>query len=235
MTKHNPSIHIGILGAGTMGSGIAQVAAMAGHSTIVFDTNPVMLEKSRADLDKTMARLVEKGKIGVEESGDIIRKIRFSGTLAEFSSCQLVVEAILEDLSVKQRVFQDLEEIVGDNCILASNTSSLSITSIAGTLRIPARFLGLHFFNPAPLMPLVEIIPGLSTNTELLYELKRLMIAWGKTPVLVKDTPGFIVNRVARPYYGESIRIYEERWNDLPEGEPGLATIDWAMKEFGGF
>ncbi|MBP6403397.1 MAG: 3-hydroxybutyryl-CoA dehydrogenase [Bacteroidia bacterium] len=235
MTNLNAKASIGILGAGTMGSGIAQVAASAGHPTILFDSNPAMLEKSKTELNKTLSRLLEKSKITKEESDTIIQNIRYANSMSEMGSCKLIVEAILEDLSVKQQVVKELEEIVGDECILASNTSSLSITSIAGAARIPSRIIGLHFFNPAPLMPLVEIIPGLATNPDLLPQVKRLMLDWKKSPVFVKDTPGFIVNRVARPYYGESIRIYEERWNDLPEGPTGFATIDWAMKEFGGF
>lgn len=235
MTKLKPTSPIGVLGAGTMGSGIAQVAAMAGHPTILFDSNPAMLEKSKADLNKTLARLVEKSKITEQDSADIKGRINYANSMSDMMMADLVIEAILEDLSIKQKVISELEEIVNDDCLFASNTSSLSITSIAAAARIPSRILGLHFFNPAPLMPLVEIIPGLATDPQHLSELKRLMLDWGKAPVMVKDTPGFIVNRVARPYYGESIRIYEERWNDLPEGRTGLATIDWALKEFGGF
>ncbi len=218
-----------------MGSGIAQVAASAGHRTILFDSSSQMLEKSSAELQKTLSRLKDKSKITEEEAIQIQQRISYAASLSEMLPCDLIIEAIIENLEVKQELFRQMEEVVSDDCILASNTSSLSITSVAGNSRIPSRVAGLHFFNPAPLMPLVEIIPGLATDNDILFDLKQLMQAWKKSPVIVKDTPGFIVNRVARSYYGESIRIYEEQWNGLPEGTTGLATIDWALKEFGGF
>ena len=159
-----------------MGSGIAQVAAMAGHPTILFDSNPAMLEKSKTDLNKTLARLVEKAKITEQASAEIRERITYANSMSDMMMADLVIEAILEDLSIKQKVFNDLEEIVNDKCLFASNTSSLSITSIAAAARIPSRVLGLHFFNPAPLMPLVEIIPGLATDPQHLSEMKRLML-----------------------------------------------------------
>ena len=228
MTNLNAKASIGILGAGTMSSGIAQVAASAGHPTILFDSNPAMLEKSKTELNKTLSRLLEKSKITKEESDTIIQNIRYANSMSEMGSCKLIVEAILEDLSVKQQVVKELEEIVGDECILASNTSSLSITSIAGAARIPSRIIGLHFFNPAPVMPLVEIIPGIQTEENSLTLSKQLIASWKKEIVVTKDTPGFIVNRIARPYYGEAIRIYEE---NLASKE----YIDQTMKKLGGF
>lgn len=235
MANLSSSAVIGVLGAGTMGSGIAQVAATAGHKTLLFDTNPDMLRKSEEDLQKTLDKLVEKGKLKQEAARHIRDNISYVGSLEEFSPCTLIIEAILEDLPIKQQVFGQLESIVAPDAVLASNTSSLSITSIAGSCKLPQRVLGIHFFNPAPLMPLVEIIPGLSTENSLLESVKRLIEAWGKSAVIVKDTPGFIVNRVARSYYGESIKIHEEGWLGVPEGAAGFATIDWALKEYGGF
>jgi 3-hydroxybutyryl-CoA dehydrogenase len=140
----------------------------------------------------------------------------------------LIIEAIVENLEIKQKVFSNTEKIVSGDCILATNTSSLSVTSIASACAKPERVLGIHFFNPATIMPLVEIIPGIATQTNLAGEIKKLIDNWGKVTVIAKDTPGFIVNRVARPFYSEALRIYEEGIADMP-------TIDWAMKEFGGF
>jgi 3-hydroxybutyryl-CoA dehydrogenase len=226
---------IGVAGAGTMGSGIAQVAAAAGHDVLVFDANPDMVQRATEGRKKTFEKLVEKGKLTKEESEQIRQRIRPAGTIGDFKSCGLVIEAIVEQADSKQKFFSSLEKIVSEDCILASNTSSLSITSIASACSRPERFIGLHFFNPAPLMPLVEIIPGLATDAQTVVRSMQLISALKKTGVVAKDTPGFIVNRVARPFYGEAIRIFEEGWAGLPPGETGMATIDWAMKEIGGF
>lgn len=209
-----------------MGSGIAQVAAMAGHNVIIYDNNEQALEKARTNLSKTLQKLEEKGKIASCEA--IMSRFSFVATVAGFADCSLVIEAIVERLEVKKAVFAEVESVVSDSCVLASNTSSLSITSIAAACKKPARVLGLHFFNPAPLMALVEVIPAIQTEPSLITEATQLMKKWGKMPVVAKDTPGFIVNRVARPFYGEAIRIYEEGIADIP-------TIDWAMTELGGF
>jgi len=219
---------IGVLGAGSMGSGIAQVAATAGHEVVLIDTNAEALTKADAKLKKVLARLVEKERIDQSKSDDILSKISHSSDLKAFEGCDLIIEAIIEKLEIKQKVFQNLEDIVGDKAVLASNTSSLSIASIAGACNHPNRVLGIHFFNPAPLMPLVEIIPAIQTDDAILKESKALIDSWGKKTVLAKDTPGFIVNRVARPFYGEALRIYEE-------GIADFATIDWAITELGGF
>ena len=219
---------IGVLGSGAMGSGIAQVAATAGHSVILFDTNTAALEKSKSSTEKTLALLTEKGKITDNESLTIKSRIKYAQSLEDFSETELIIEAIIENLEIKQTVFSQLEKIVSEDCILATNTSSLSVTSIAGTCIKPERVIGIHFFNPAPLMPLVEIIPGLSTSEMTIKTSKETIDSWSKVTVIVKDTPGFIVNRVARPFYGESIRIYEE-------GIADFATIDWALKDLGGF
>ena len=227
-TNNSQLTTVGILGAGTMGAGIAQVAATAGHKTILFDTNSEMLSKAKANLNKTLTSLVEKGKIDQTKAGSISANILYANELTQFKDAGLIIEAIIENLDVKQKVFKELEGIISENCILASNTSSLSITSIASACNKPERVIGIHFFNPAPLMPLVEIIPAISTSKEVLNTSRTLIDSWGKLTVLAKDTPGFIVNRVARPYYGESIRIMEE-------GIADISTIDWALKEFGGF
>jgi len=219
---------IAVIGAGAMGSGIAQVAAAHGHRVVVVDTQSAALENARKNLEKALNRLAEKGSISPENTAEILQRIRFTTEKSACAGCGLAIEAIIENLSAKQAVFRELETLAGEDCILASNTSSLSITAIAAACRKPERVLGAHFFNPAPLMPLVEIIPGIATANSVVETSRRLVDAWGKTTVLAKDTPGFIVNRVARPFYGEAIRIFEE-------GIADAATIDWAMKEIGGF
>ena len=219
---------IGIVGSGAMGAGIAQVAATAGHSVIVYDNNMLALDKAKLNLENTLKKLTEKQKITEEEAKGIFERTQFAGDLDAFKNCGLIIEAIVENIDVKQKLFSELEAIVSADCILASNTSSLSIASIASACRKAERVIGIHFFNPAPVMPLVEIIPGIITDAAVTGTSRKLIDSWAKVTVLTKDTPGFIVNRVARSYYGESIRIYEE-------GIADLATIDWAMKTIGGF
>ena len=220
--------NIGVIGAGTMGIGIAQVAAQNWNHVVLVDTNQEVLDKAKFNLDKTLTKLVEKQKITQEDSTKILRLIEFTTNYEALKSADLVIEAIIENISVKHSVFSQIESIVSPKCILASNTSSLSIASISSVLKNPERMLGIHFFNPAPLMALVEIIPGVRTSNEVTVEAKLIIDSWKKKSVLVKDTPGFIVNRVARPFYGEALRIYEE-------GIADFATIDWAMTHFGGF
>ncbi len=219
---------IGIIGSGAMGAGIAQVAATSGHQVFLYDNNQTALDKAKLNLENTLKKLVEKQKYTAEIASEIFQRTHFINEIKEFKNCELVIEAIIENLNIKQTLFIDLESIVSADCILASNTSSLSITSIASACKKPGRVIGIHFFNPAPIMPLVEIIPAITTDAETTSEVKNLIDNWGKLTVLAKDTPGFIVNRVARSYYGESIRIYEE-------GIADFETIDWAMKTFGGF
>ncbi len=228
ISPKSKDMKIGILGAGTMGSGIAQVAAQNEHETILVDVNQEMLDKSESSLDKILARLVEKEKISADDKINIQGRISYSTDISDFKRCNLVIEAIVEKLEVKHQVFSKMESIVSKDCILASNTSSLSIASIGSSLKNADRIIGIHFFNPAPLMPLVEIIPAVQTSEATLKIAKDLIDAWGKITVVCKDTPGFIVNRVARPFYGEALRIYEE-------GIADFATIDWAMTELGGF
>jgi 3-hydroxybutyryl-CoA dehydrogenase len=219
---------IGVIGSGTMGSGIVQLAAVAGCNVLMFDANKVALTSAYDKIKKTLDGLVQKGKISADNASTAFSRIKLADSLENFNSCNLVIEAIIEDLAIKKELFKNLDEICQPSCILATNTSSISVTSIASACKNTSRVIGIHFFNPAPIMPLVEIIPGLATNPEITSQTVALIKSWGKTTVLAKDTPGFIVNRVARPFYGEAIRIYEE-------GIADFATIDWAVKEFGGF
>jgi len=218
---------IAVVGAGTMGTGIAQVAASAGHEVTLVDTNKEALEGAEENLKKILTRLSEKGKINIEDAHLIFERIDFKNDL-NTNDYSIVIEAIVENLVIKKKLFSNLEAKLNNETIFATNTSSLSITAIASACQKPERVIGTHFFNPAPLLPLVEIVPGLTTNKEIIQKTKSLLDAWGKTTVIAKDTPGFIVNRVARPFYGEALRIYEE-------GIANVATIDWAMKELGGF
>jgi 3-hydroxybutyryl-CoA dehydrogenase len=219
---------ISVIGAGTMGSGIAQVAGTHGCQVNIIDSFPEALENSQSKLKSILNRLVEKGKINKEQFKSILDRIHWSANMDEISNSNMVIEAIVENLEIKQDLFLQMELMVSDDCILATNTSSLSVAKIASVCKLKSRIIGIHFFNPVPLMKLVEIIPTEEANGKLLLEIKAILKGWGKSVVTAKDTPGFIVNRVARPYYGEALRIYEE-------GIADFATIDWAMKEFGGF
>ncbi|WP_312769617.1 3-hydroxyacyl-CoA dehydrogenase NAD-binding domain-containing protein [Epilithonimonas sp.] len=219
---------IGIVGSGAMGSGIAQVFATAGNQVLLYDSNPIAVEKAGQNLETHFQKLAEKGKLTYEEAETYFDNIRLSDKLSELKDSELIIEAIIEDLEIKKELFQKLESLVSEDCILATNTSSLSIASIASACQKPERVIGIHFFNPAPLMTLVEIIPAIQTDKDLISKTKSLVESWKKLPVIAKDTPGFIVNRVARPFYGEAIRILEE-------GIADCATIDFAMTSLGGF
>lgn len=219
---------IGVLGAGSMGSGIVQIAATNKHQVTLVDLNEEALVKASTGLKNILSRLVQKEKIDQATADNIMGRITFSTSTKDLAECDLIIEAIVENLEVKKKVFAQLESITSPDCILASNTSSLSIASIAAACKKPERVIGIHFFNPAPLMPLVEIIPAVQTSETTKIASRKLIDSWGKVTVLAKDTPGFIVNRVARPFYGEALRIYEE-------GVADFATIDWAMTEMGGF
>ena len=192
--------NIGIIGAGTMGCGIAQVAAQNKHKVVVVDKDKLQLEKAKAGLDKILSRLCEKERITIQDKEAILHRITFTTDLNQLSNSDLIIEAIIEKLGVKHEVLKDLEPLVSDSCIIASNTSSLSIASIGSVLQKANRVIGIHFFNPAPLMPLVEIIPAVQTDEKTLNAANDLIKSWGKTVVKCKDTPGFIVNRVARPF-----------------------------------
>ena len=222
------NLKVAVIGCGTMGSGIAQVAATAGCKVHLYDTNHTVLEKSKINLENSLAKLVEKAKIDETEKNRIINNISYATSFAELSHSDLVIEAIIENLDIKRKLFSELENYVSPETILASNTSSLSIASIAASCQKPERVIGIHFFNPAPLMQLVEVIPAIQTSDEVLEKTVQTITDWKKVVAIAKDTPGFIVNRVARPFYSEALRIYEE-------GKADFATIDWAMKTIGGF
>ncbi|OPB91159.1 3-hydroxyacyl-CoA dehydrogenase NAD-binding domain-containing protein [Elizabethkingia ursingii] len=221
-------MNIGVIGSGTMGIGIAQVAASNGCNVFLFDANASQTEKALQNLEKILTRLAEKQKISFEESEQIFNRVKFCTELKDLKDSDLVIEAIIENKEIKTKVFSELETYVSDTCIISSNTSSISITSLSSELRNPDRFIGIHFFNPAPLMPLVEVISGLLTDEQLPQKVYDLMKSWKKVPVIAKDIPGFIVNRIARPYYGEALRIVEEN----------IATpeqVDDAMTSLGNF
>ncbi len=217
---------VALLGAGAMGTGIGQIAATHGHDVVYYDTFPGACERSEASLAKVFARLVEKGTWSQEQREAVQGRLRWTSDLADLAGAELVIEAVVENLEVKQALFKSVEPVVAPDALLCSNTSSLSIAAISSVLNDPSRFGGLHFFNPAPLMPLVEIVPGVQTRSHWTQRLEDLMHQWNKVPVLAKDTPGFIVNKVARPYYAEAIKIYEE-------GGATVAQIDAVLKEAG--
>lgn len=224
---------IGVIGAGAMGAGIAQVAAVHGHPVVLADAAPAATAKARAGHAKTMAREVDKGRLTPEAADAVLARITYvdgvtAEALAAFASCDMVIEAIVERLDAKQQLLRTLETVVAPTAILASNTSSLSIAALAGACGQKSRVVGVHFFNPAPVMPLVEIIPAITTSPDVTARATAYAASWKKVTVLASDTPGFIVNRVARPYYGESLRLLEE-------GVADCATIDWALRTVGGF
>ncbi|MFN5324664.1 MAG: 3-hydroxyacyl-CoA dehydrogenase NAD-binding domain-containing protein [Bacteroidota bacterium] len=219
---------IGIAGAGAMGTGIAQVAAMAGHQVVVFDPFEKSLKRSATNLDNDFKKLVDKGKLESSSANTIRERITHVSDIQALSQCGLVIEAAVELLEVKKKLFTDLESIVDVHCILATNTSSLSVISIAASCQHRGRVIGIHFFNPAAIMPLVEIIPAFTTEDSVFHSAKSIVDSWGKVTVKAKDTPGFIVNRIARPFYGEAIKMYEE-------GIASFADIDHAMRTIGGF
>jgi 3-hydroxybutyryl-CoA dehydrogenase len=227
------NITIGVVGAGAMGAGIAQVAAAAGHRVVLADAMKGAAERARGNLGLVLEKQVEKGRIDRNEADRLIGRIDYqweplADDYTAYGRCGLVIEAIVEDLDAKRALFRRLESVIARDAVLATNTSSLSVASLASVCETPGRVVGLHFFNPAPLMPLVEVVPWLGGNPIVATECYALMREWKKTPVLASDTPGFIVNRIARPYYGEAIRMLEE-------GVADVATIDWAMTEYGKF
>ena len=223
---------VGVVGAGAMGGGIAHVAAAAGHRVVLGDERPESVAQARAAIAKSVARDVEKGRLDQAAANALLGRISDAGHLTEgyaaFSQCGVVIEAVVEDLAVKRSLFAQLEQVVTSDAILATNTSSLSVGAIAGGCARPERVVGVHFFNPAPLMPLVEIVPSIVTSDDVAGAAASLVDGWKKTSVMASDTPGFIVNRIARPFYSESLR-------QLEEGIADHATIDWAMREIGGF
>jgi len=224
---------VGVVGAGAMGTGIAQVAAAAGHRVVLGDSVRGATQKSQASIGKAMEREVLKDRLSRDAADEVMSRIDYQweplgDDLAPYKPCGLVIEAIVEDLAPKQGLFQRIEGVVANDAILGTNTSSLSVASVASACAVSSRVIGIHFFNPAPVLPLVEVIPWLGGHAELTQAVHGLMQRWNKTPVIASDTPGFIVNRIARPFYGEAIRLLEEGVADAP-------TIDIAMKELGGF
>jgi 3-hydroxybutyryl-CoA dehydrogenase len=224
---------VGVIGAGAMGTGIAQVAASAGHDVVIADARDGATANAKAAIMKSTARDVEKGRVSRSDADALIAHIDFrtdalSNGLTPYSECGLVIEAVVEDLETKRALFRRLESAVAVECVLATNTSSLSVAGIASACERSSRVVGIHFFNPAPLMPLVEVVSWLGGDPAIANASLDLMRRWKKTPVMASDTPGFIVNRVARPFYGEALRLLEE-------GVADVLTIDWAMKDMGGF
>jgi 3-hydroxybutyryl-CoA dehydrogenase len=219
---------VAVVGSGTMGVGIAQLAAVAGHRVVLYDIRPEALTKAAESLKTGIQRLVDKAHISAIEGDRVVDRITLAQSLSELGSAGMVIEAVAEDLQVKGVLFSDLEAIVTKECILASNTSSLSITAIASYVKVPERVVGMHFFNPVQAMQLVEVVRGLATSEMCAQATYATAARWGKVPVYTKSTPGFIVNRVARPYYAEGLRLLNER-----AGTP--ATIDTVMRDAGGF
>jgi 3-hydroxybutyryl-CoA dehydrogenase len=219
---------VAVIGAGAMGAGIAQVAASAGHPVVLYDARGGAAEAGRAGILNSLDRLVAKGRLSAADRDAVTNRLSVAASLEDLKDARLVVEAIVENLDVKRKLFAALEEIVDERAILATNTSSLSVTAIAAGLTRAERVAGLHFFNPAPVMKLVEIVAGLASEESVLQLLHDTALAWGKTPVRATSTPGFIVNRVARPFYAEALRLMEEGFSDAP-------TIDAILREQGGF
>jgi len=217
---------VAVLGAGAMGTGIGQIAAQNGCNVVYYDSFPGATDRSRAAIEKVFNRLVEKGRMTAEQHAETLSRMDWSATLDAVQGADLVIEAVIEDLDVKKALFASVEPLISENAWLCTNTSSLSIAALSADLQHPKRFGGLHFFNPAPLMPLVEIVPGVKTGEEYSDAMEALMSDWGKIPVVAKDTPGFIVNKVARPFYSEAIKLYEE-------GVASVAEIDAAVKNMG--
>lgn len=232
MSVSNTVEKVGIIGAGTMGSGIAQVAATAGCKVKLFDLNLDQLRTAEDSLENILSRLVEKGRIEQVEKKRIQENISFVPQMESLHDSDLTIEAIVENLEVKKQVFTQIEHLVSNDCIIATNTSSLSVTSIAASLEKPERCIGIHFFNPAPLMRLVEIIPAVQTDRAVTQICNETITNWGKTTAVAKDTPGFIVNRVARPFYSEALRMYEEGMADIPALDKVVRQMGFRMGPF---
>lgn len=228
MTAIEPDHAVAVVGTGTMGQGIAQVALVAGHPVRLYDAVPGRAAEAARSIAARLDRLVEKGRLAAADRDAARARLSPATRVDELADSSLVIEAIVEQLAAKQKLFTDLESVIPDDCLLATNTSSLSVTAIAGALRLPGRFVGLHFFNPAPLLPLVEVVRGAATDEAAADRAHATVAAWGKRPVRCADTPGFIVNRLARPFYAEAFRVHEEGFADP-------ATIDAVLRESGGF
>ncbi|MGB0942589.1 MAG: 3-hydroxyacyl-CoA dehydrogenase [Marinomonas sp.] len=228
IAKFDSTSVVAVIGAGAMGAGIAQITAQSGHRVLLFDQNEAAIFKAKESVALQLHKRVLKGKLSQENYDLCLENIIPTYSMDELASADLVIEAIIESLEVKQSLFLELESICKETCIFTSNTSSISITSIASKLSRPERFLGLHFFNPAPVMPLVEVISGLASDQALAKVLYQACMRWGKSPVYAKSSPGFIVNRVARPFYAEALRILDEQG-------ASISQIDELMRECGRF
>jgi 3-hydroxybutyryl-CoA dehydrogenase len=228
VTEPRELAHVAVIGAGAMGAGIAQVAATAGHHVSLVDAVPGAAARAVERLGTTLARLVEKGRLDAAEAAAVTGRVHPVEAIAELPESGLVIEAVPEDLDLKRRIFTELADRQPSTTVLATNTSSLDVSAIADVVPDPERVLGLHFFNPPPLMKLVEVVHGRDTSDAYVRHVSELMRDWGKTPVQCSSTPGFIVNRVARPFYGEAQRMVEA-------GVADAATIDWILREKGGF
>ena len=215
-----------------MGRGIAQIASQAGCEVVLVDASVEALESSEVHLQSIMHRLVEKGRISQAEADQVQFRIKRSGNLEELQACDMVIEAIVEDLDTKADLFSALENVMREDAVLATNTSSLSVTALASRCQHPKRVIGLHFFNPAPLMALVEVVPALQTDAQIVSAAMDEMESWGKAPALTKDTPGFIVNRVARPFYSEAIRILDEGLADATDIDASMRAHGFRMGPF---
>ena len=228
MTAVQPDSTVAVIGAGTMGAGIALVAAQAGHRVLLLDVRDGAAAAAVDGLRAKLSMLAGKGRLDPAEARATAERLAVASSTADLAGCGLVIEAVAESLAVKRALFADVEAVVGADAVLATNTSSLSVTAVAASLAHPGRVVGLHFFNPADRMRLVEVVRGDATSDDVVEAAVDLARAWGKTPVLCTSTPGFIVNRVARPYYGEAQRMVEE-------GVADPATIDAVLREAGGF
>ena len=202
---------VGVIGAGTMGAGIAQVAAAAGHTVWLMDLRPGAAQAAITQIDKALGTLVDKGRLSAEDRAATTSRLIAADALSDMAGAALIVEVIVENLEAKQKLMRDLEAVVSPQAVLASNTSSISITAIANGLQHPQRVVGMHFFNPVPLMKLVEVVSGAETDAHVAQSVFELAARWGKTPVHAKSTPGFIVNRIARPYYAEALALLQEQ------------------------
>ncbi|WP_327440648.1 3-hydroxyacyl-CoA dehydrogenase PaaH [Pseudomonas donghuensis] len=228
MTALSHNVMVAVIGAGAMGAGIAQVAAQAGHRVQLYDSRPGTAAQAIATIDQHLGKRVANGKLAASARAECLARLRPAAQLDELADAGLVIEAIVEKLEVKRDLLGQLESLCRSDCILASNTSSISITQLAAGLAHPQRLVGMHFFNPAPVMALVEVVSGLATASEIAECIKDTALAWGKQPVLARSTPGFIVNRVARPFYAESLRLLQEQVSDC-------ASLDALLREAGGF
>lgn len=220
---------IGVIGSGTMGRGIAISTATAGYSTVLYDITDEIIFKAKASIDKDLQKGVDKGKLTADAKEQILNRINFNADFNSLAPSDFIIEAAPESMDLKKKIFSDLDNICRDDVILSTNTSSLSVTTISTIIKKnPERVIGMHFFNPANIMKLVEIVKGDFTSEEVIKATTELTLAIKKVPVLAKDTPAFIVNRIARPFYGEALRI-------LSEGTADVKTIDAVMKNCGGF